>query len=66
MFILGFVKSSLLATDFDKVNNNEGNNIKFENIATNKVTEINPPKATVPPNSDIIKTENPKKSTMDV
>ena len=43
----------------------DGNKIKFDNIAINKVREIKPPRATVPPNSEIINTENPKNSTID-
>ena len=46
--------------------NKEGSRIKFASIAKSKVAETKPPSATVPPNSEIIKIENPKNKTMDV
>ena len=43
----------------------DGNKIKFDNIAIKRVRETKPPRATVPPNSEIINTENPKNKTTD-
>ena len=43
----------------------DGNKIKFDNIATKRVKETKPPRATVPPKSEIMNTEKPKKSTTD-
>ena len=43
----------------------DGNKTKFDNIAIKRVKETKPPKATVPPNSEIMNTENPKNSTTD-
>ena len=44
----------------------EGKRSKLDSIANNKVADTNAPKATVPPKSETVKTENPKNSTIDV
>ena len=44
----------------------DGSNIKFENIEKSKVRVTRPPRATVPPKSDIIKTENPNNNITEV
>ena len=46
--------------------NKLGNKIKLVNIPNNKVIETKPPKATVPPKSDNVNTENPNNNTKDV
>ena len=53
----------LLKTSLFSDKRRDGNKIKFDNIAIKRVREIKPPRATVPPNSEIINTENPKNST---
>ena len=44
----------------------EGSKIRFANMAINNVTATKPPSAWVPPKFEDMKTEKPKKSTMDV
>ena len=57
---------SFLAILRSNESNNDGNNIRFDSIANNSVTETKAPKATVPPKLEIMKTENPKNKTIDV
>lgn len=44
----------------------EGNSNKLANIANKSVAETKAPKATVPPKLEMVKTEKPKKSTIEV
>ena len=44
----------------------EGRKIRLLHIAKNKVVEISPPKALVPPKLDKVKIEKPKSSTTEV
>ncbi len=60
------MNSCSLANVLFNVNTNAGNNIKLDNIPNNKVKEISPPKAMVPPKLDNINTENPKNNTIEV
>ena len=64
--ICGSFRYSLLAIFRSSDNNNEGRRIKLDNMANNKVADTREPSATVPPKSEIIKTEKPKKSTIEV
>ena len=64
--MLGSFKISLFAMLLSKDKRRDGSNNKFANIANNKVMETNPPKATVPPKLEIIKTEKPKNKTIEV
>jgi len=49
-----------------KVSNSDGSKMRLETMATNNVIETSMPKALVPPKVEILKIENPKKSTIDV
>ena len=40
--------------------------MRFANIAKSNVTDTRPPKATVPPKLEVIKTAKPKNKTIDV
>ena len=64
--IAGSFNTSLFAISFSSDNNKDGNNNKLELMAKSRVMETRPPKATVPPKLLIMKTENPKNSTMEV
>lgn len=64
--IVGSKNSSLLAIVFSKESKSVGNKIKLESIAKSKVAATKPPKATVPPKLDKVKTENPKNNTTEV
>ena len=64
--MLGSKNSFSFAIVFSKESKSAGNKIKFENMASTKVIETKPPKATVPPKLEIIKTEKPKNNTIEV
>lgn len=66
MSICGFFRTFLLAIFFSNDNKRDGNKTRFANIANNSVADTREPKATVPPKLEIIKTEKPKKSTIEV
>ena len=66
MSICGSFNTCLLAMLLSKESSKEGNKIRLASMANNKVAETKAPKATVPPKLDIMKTEKPKKSTMEV
>ena len=63
---LGSLRTSLLAILLSSDNSSDGSNNKFASIANNSVAETNPPNATVPPKLEIVNTEKPKNSTIDV
>ena len=54
------------AIDLSRVSKREGSRSKFESIANKRVPETSAPKATVPPKFETIKTEKPKKRTIEV
>ena len=62
----GFFRVCLFAILFSRESSKDGSNIKFASIANTKVTETNAPSATVPQKLEIVNTENPKKSTIEV
>ena len=66
ILILGSFKTSLLAIMRSKDNNSDGNSNKLDNIANSNVMETKAPNATVPPKLEMINTENPKNSTIEV
>ena len=64
--IAGFFIVSLFAMLLSSESSNVGSNSKLDSIAKSSVMETNAPKATVPPKLEMVNTENPKKSTMEV
>ena len=64
--MVGYLKTVLLAINFSRVKSMLGNNNKLESMATSRVPEIRAPRATVPPKSEVRKTENPKNKTTEV
>ena len=66
ILIAGSFNTFLLAILRSSESNKEGNKIKFDSIANKRVIETNPPKATVPPKLEMVNTENPKNSTIEV
>lgn len=64
--IEGSFSTVLFAILLSNESKSEGNNSKFDSIANNKVAETKPPKATVPPKLEMVKTEKPKNSTIEV
>ena len=60
----GFFKVFLLAILFSRESSREGSNNKFANMANTRVTETNPPRATVPPKLERANTEKPKKTLL--
>ena len=66
MSICGSFSTCLLAMLLSNERSKEGNKIRLASMANNKVAETNAPKATVPPKLEIMKTEKPKNSTMEV
>ena len=53
---VGSKNSCWLAMVLSKESSKAGNKIKLESIAKSKVVATNPPKATVPPKSESVKT----------
>ena len=66
IWILGSLSTSLLAIFLSNDNSNDGSSNKLANIANRSVVDTNAPNATVPPKLEIVKTEKPKKSTIEV
>ena len=66
MLILGSSVGCFLRLHFSVVNTKAGSTTKLANIAKVSVTEINPPKAIVPPKLDKVKIAKPKIKTTDV
>ena len=62
----GFLSTSLFAILRSKDNNNDGKSNKLDNMANSSVADTSAPSATVPPKLEIVNTENPKNSTIDV
>ena len=63
---VGSKNSCWLAMVLSNESSKAGNKIKLESIAKSKVVATNPPKATVPPKSESVNTENPKNNTTEV
>ena len=61
-----FSLKSFFVTHFSMVMSSEGNTIRLLSIATNKVIAVNNPKLWFPAKLEVIKTENPQKSTTEV
>lgn len=64
--MVGEINSCWLAIDLFNDKTSEGNKTRLDNIPKNKVNATRPPRATVPPKLDSMKTENPKNKTIDV
>ena len=56
----------LVVTNWAKLINKEGSNIKFVNMATSRVTDTKTPKERVPSNSLMANIKKPKNSTIEV
>ena len=57
---------SLFAMLLSKESRSVGSRSRFESMAKSSVMETSAPKATVPPKLEMVNTEKPKKSTMEV
>ena len=64
--MVGIINSCLLANVLFKVKTNEGSKTKLDSIPKNKVKATSPPRDTVPPKLESIKTENPKNKIIEV
>lgn len=66
ILIVGSRKTSLFAILRSNDSSRDGNNSKLESIAKRRVIETRAPKATVPPKLEMVNTEKPKNSTIEV
>ncbi len=64
--IVGSMNSCSFANVLFNVKTNDGSKTRFDNIPKNNVKATNPPKATVPPKLESMKTENPKNKIIEV